>query len=603
MLFGQDTGSGENCTFRKDPDAYLERVSRERWASYQQTGKLAAARFSASDGPRTVAPGDIPRRSFIDAEIFDRLAKDGIPSARLTTDEEFVRRIYLDLTGRLPAAADVRKFVDDSAGDKRSALIDRLLYSPAFAERWTMWLGDILGVTQQTSNVNLQVQGRNALHDWLRISMGREKSLKDIAYEAVTAAGNGFEVGAANYVVLGRQSMGPNQDWYDLMLYQTAEKFLGVSHYDCVLCHDGRGHLDEISLWGRRVTRLQAESMAAFFSRVSLTQPFPAASPLTGSWVVGDNRTGNYVLGTTFGNRPNRLVVGTLRSLDPEYRDGTKAASVNWRTDFAENLVRDPLMAVNFANRIWKAMFNYGLVEPVNTLDPARLDPAAPPAAPWQLQPSHPKLLQLLAQDLATRDFNLREFVRLIAESSAYQLSTRYDSGWNVSQVPLFARHYPRRLEGEEIHDAVAKSTGVVTNYVPAGWADSVQWAVQFPDPSEPRANGTTLTFLAPFLRGNRDTMTRNQAGSILQQLTLMNNTFVTAKTKMNASPTLKAAAAITDNNVAVEELYLTFLARRPSAYEKAQAAGHFAKAPNRNTAIEDIAWALINKAEFLFSY
>ncbi len=605
FLVAQDAPSGENCTFRNDPDEYLQRASRERAALAAQTGKVAAARFAAGVNARGVAPNTIPRRNFIDAEIFDRLTREGVASARLTTDEEFVRRIYLDLTGSLPGAADVRKFVEDEAADKRASLVDRLLYSPQFAERWTMWLGDLLGVTQQTSNVNLQIQGRNAMHDWLRIAMANGQSLKDIAYTAVTGTGNGFESGAANFVVLGRQSMGPTQDWYDLTLFQNAEKFLGVSHYDCVLCHDGRGHLDDLSLWGRRTTRLQAQSMAAFFSRVTMTQPFnnDRTNPLTGSWVVSDATRGNYALGTTFGNRPNRTIVGTLRTLDAEYRDGTKPTSANWRVDFAENMVRDPLMGINFANRIWKAMFNYGLVEPANSLDPARLDPDAPPPAPWQLQASHPRLLQSLAKDLAARDFNLREFIRLIAESSAYQLSTRFDGDWNVSQVPLFARHYPRRLEGEEIHDAIAKSTGVMTNYIPAGWGDPVQWAVQFPDTSEPRANGTTLNFLTPFLRGNRDTITRNQAGSILQQLTLMNNTFVTTKVKVAASPVLRATAAIADNNAAVDELYLTFLSRRPSAYEKTQAVSHFSKAPNRNAALEDIAWALVNKAEFLFSY
>ena len=604
MLRGQDTPSGENCTFRNDPDEYLLRESRGRFGLFAQTGKLASSRFAGAGSERAMAPKDIPRRNFIDVEIFDRLAKEGVASARPTTDEEFVRRIYLDLTGRLPGAADVRNFVADEAADKRASLVDRLLFSPAFAERWTMWLGDLLGVTQQTSNVSLQMQGRNAMHDWLRVAVANEKSLKDIAYAAVTGTGNGFQTGAANFIVMGRQSMGPSQDWYDLMLYQTAEKFLGVSHYDCVLCHDGRGHLDDLSVWGRRATRVEAQRMAAFFSRVSLTQPYTdRGNPLAGSWEVNDMPRGNYALGTNYGNRPNRTVVGTLRSIDAEYRDGTKPASANWRVDFAENMVRDPLMGVNFANRIWKQMFNYGLVEPVNSIDPARLDPDNPPAAPWQLQASHPKLLQLLAKDLVTRDFNLREFVRLIAESSAYQLSTRYDGDWNVSQVPLFARHYPRRLEGEEIHDAIAKSTGVTTNYVPAGWGEPVQWAVQFPDPSEPRANGTTLNFLAPFLRGNRDTITRNQAGSILQQLTLMNNPFVTTKVKVNASPTLKTVAAIPGNDGAVEELYLTFLARRPNEYEKSTAIAHFSKAPNRNAALEDLAWALVNKAEFLFSY
>src|SRR5678815_5219379 len=137
-LQAQATPSGKNCTFRNDPDEYLQRVSRDRAALAAQTKKLAGARFASA--ARTIDANELPRRSFIDAEIFDRLTKEGVPSARLTTDEEFVRRIYLDLTGRLPSSAEVRKFVDDSATDKRSSLIDSLLYSPAFAARWTCLL-------------------------------------------------------------------------------------------------------------------------------------------------------------------------------------------------------------------------------------------------------------------------------------------------------------------------------------------------------------------------------------------------------------------------------------------------------------------------------
>ena len=118
ILPGQDTPSGENCTFRNDPDEYLQRMSRERAALTAQTSKLAAARFATAAGgltERGVAAQDIPRRNFIDIEIFDRLTKEGVASARVTTDEEFVRRLYLDLTGRLPGASDVRKFVEDEA--------------------------------------------------------------------------------------------------------------------------------------------------------------------------------------------------------------------------------------------------------------------------------------------------------------------------------------------------------------------------------------------------------------------------------------------------------------------------------------------------------
>jgi len=601
------TASGENCTFRNDPDAYLSREGRARKAVFEQAGKMSRHLAGAS---RSVAPSTIPRRNFIDDQIFGRLEKAGIRSAPVAGDEEFLRRIYLDLTGRIPSPEDVRKFVSDPSVGKRSEVIDRLLFSEEFIDRWSMWLGDLYQINISTTNVNRGVEGRNKYNDWVRKSINEDVPLKDMAYQAITARGNTYnpDQGAANYVLLGRQVMGPNQDWYDLMFSQAAEKFLGVSHYDCLLCHDGRRRLDELSLWGKGITRTEAQRMAAFFSRVSLAQPYNAdrLNPLNGSWEVSDRTTGNYVLGTTFGNRPNRTIVGTVRNLDPEYRDGSKPKSGDWRSEFAENVMVDPLLPVNFANRVWKALFNYGLVEPVNSLDPARLDPDNPPPAPWALQASHPELLRILSLQMWRVNFSLREFVRMLVESSAYQLSTRYEGEWNVSQVPLFARHYARRLEGEEIHDAIVKATGVFQEYTVGAWGGTTPWAGRLPDPQEPRSNGAVLNFMNSFLRGNRDTVQRNQAGSILQELNMMNDLFVLNRIRVASSPTLRAVSQLSDNAAAVDEMFLLFLARTPSASERSAAVAHLAKGTNaaaRNAMIEDLAWALINKAEFLFSY
>src|SRR5207253_7543509 len=171
--------------------------------------------------------------------------------------------------------------------------------------------------------------------------------------------------------------------------------------------------------------------------------------------------------------------------------------------------------------------FGLGLVDPVDTLDPARLEPKSPPDAPWDLQATHPVLLEKLATAMRESNYDLRAFLKLLAQSSAYQLSSRYDGDWNLSYVPLFARHYARRLEGEEIHDAISKATGVFNKYTVSGFADPFQWAMQLPEPTEPASNGAAAIFMNAFLRGNRDTTFRNQASSILQQLNLMNDNFV----------------------------------------------------------------------------
>ena len=155
-------------------------------------------------------------------------------------------------------------------------------------------------------------------------------------------------------------------------------------------------------------------------------------------------------------------------------------------------------------------MFNLGLVDPVDTMDPARMDPASPPPAPWTLQATHPELLNQLAAELIARNFSLREFIRLLVQSSAYQLSSRYEGDWQVEYVTLFARHYPRRLYAEEIADAIVKATGVPGGFTVPGWTDvQLPWAMQLPDTV---SGGGPAAFLNSFLRGNRDNQPRSQA-------------------------------------------------------------------------------------------
>jgi hypothetical protein len=602
--------SSQNCSFRAAPDEFLGRQSRAVQETFDRSAKWNLRAASAPNRRYSVSPWDIPRRNFIDVEIFDRIGRQGIPSAPLSTDEEFFRRVHLDLTGHLPSPSAVREFLSDSRSDKRNRVIDRLLYSPEFIHKWTMWLGDLLQNAQVLSNVNRQFRARNAYHDWIRAAIADQKPLKDIAYELIVAAGNTFhhETAASNYLLGALTPMGPVHDTWDNMLYQSAARFLGIGHYDCILCHDGRGRLDQLSLWGKRTNRVEAWQMAAFFSRTRLQPVRGNDDPDLGSYNVADLPTGNYTLNTNFGNRPFRTPIGPVRGLDPEYRiNGWKPApGSHWRAEFAEFLIRDPMFARNFANRIWKEVFNLALAEPVDGLDPDRLDPARPPEQPWTFQATHPELLEKLAARLVETNYNLREYLRLLVESSAYQLSSRYDGEWKLDYVPLFARHYPRRLMAEEIHDAVVKATGSLPRYTINGWLEPVSWAMQLPDPAEPRGNREANNFMNAFVRGNRDTQPRSQAGSILQQLNLMNDLFVLNRIRVANSPTLRELSALASNAQVAEGVFLLFLSRMPSEEERKLALDHLSRArtaAQRNAAIEDLAWACINKLEFIFSY
>lgn len=591
-----------DCSFRANPDKFLGQEARVRFAIQQRLGKALPP--SPRGNAAAVDAAEIPRRNFIDDYIFGTLEKKGIKSASLASDEEFLRRIYFDLTGHPPSPADIRAFL---AEPDRGGVIDRLLYSREFVDRWTMWLGDLLQNNAFPANFDRQYFGRNAYYEWMLFAIAEPKSLRDIAMEAVGGKGNNYDTktGFTNFPLNGIVAMSPSQDIWDNMFMKSASAFLGLSNYDCLLCHDGRGHLEQVNLWGAKATRLEAQRQSAFFARINIPKPnLPTTDFYYNSYNVGDIARGFYSLNTLNGNRPERAPIGTLSLLEPEYRDGRKASSDNWRQEYAQFLVDDPMFAVNFANRLWKEAFTMGLVEPVDALDPARLDPSNPPPAPWDLQPTHPELLQRLAAEMRERNYNLREFLRLLFESSAYQLSSRYNGAeWKLDYVPLFARHYPRRLEGEEIHDTIVKATNVRPNYPIRGLADT-PWAMQMPDPVEPRSNGAAVNFMNPFYRGNRDTFFRIQDGSVQQQLNLMNDTFILNRLRVTASSTLREAAAMESNEAAVEQLFLLFLQRRPDEREKQKALEYLAKAGNqRNAYIEDLAWTLINKTDFLYNY
>jgi len=603
--------SGANCSFTSKPDEFTLRELRVRRDLLGRVKHLDSV-LRRNSSFAAVASQSIKQRNIIDNIIFTKLAASKVQSAPLSTDEEFIRRVTLDLTGRIPSSTDIRSFTADNSDTKRDILIEQLLSSPEYVDKWAMWMGDLLGNVGSASNVQPGNGGRDSFYNYMRVAIGTGKSFRDVAYEMVSATGDTSDPangGPANYIYHMQTPMGPVQDSYDTTLAKSANAFLGITHYDCLLCHNGRGHLDGISLWASTVTRTDAQKMAAFFSRLNFTMPRTSSDKYDGmysSWRVLDRPTGSYDLNTGYGNRPNRTAIGTVKTLTPVYRDGREpAAGQGARDAFGKMMTADPMFARNFANRLFKAFFNLGLVDPVDNMDPARLDPKNPPPSPWDLQAANPELLEALAQQAVRVDFQLKDFMRLLVQSSAYQLSSRYDGTWNIDSIPLFARHYPRRLDAEEIHDAITKATGVPNNVsVNGASAPPIAWAMQYPDTTVNAGAGNNL--LGAFLRGNRDNAQRSSAGSILQRLTTMNDSFVTNRVKVSASPVLQTVSKMADNTAAVNELFLAFVSRSPSADEQAKAMAYLAAATTpaaRNSALEDLAWALVNKIDFLYSY
>jgi hypothetical protein len=615
------TNLADDCGFLKDPETFRNAQLRHRRQVSRVTEEFAEKLPNQLE--QLVNANDIPRKNFIDDLIFGKMQYDNVPSAPLCTDEEFVRRIYLDLTGRIPSPEDVLGFLADENPNKRDALVDRLLDSPEFVDKWTMFYGDLLKNTAIAANVNRFFLGRDAFYKYLKDSVANRKSWRDMAIELVTAKGDSYINGEVGLIVGSHVPGGPAQDIYDGRAVEASRVFLGLSSMDCLLCHDGAGHLSPINLWGGTATRFEAYGMAAFFARTN--NQFVNAGNNAQKHVVTDVATGEYRLNTNSGNRSARTPVNGRTDVQPAYMfngGGNVKAGENRREAFARYLVADPQFARAHVNYLWEKLMVEGLVSPANSFDLARLQPGSQMPEGWSLQPANPELLQALTEEFAFNGFDIRHLIGLIVKSNAYQLSSQYPGEWQIGYVPYYARKFIRRLDAEEIHDAIVKATGIPPtatdpdNGNPQRTTYWVEWAMQLPEPAEPRTNGGNATFINSFLRGDRDQKLRTDDPSILQALNMMNNNFVMSRIhqgnisnvtypetrQYQSTVRVLLATANLSNDELVTRLYLNTLSRRPTEEELAKVRPYFSTMTKQQVA-EALQWVLLNKIDFLFNY
>lgn len=599
-------------------------ISGERYSRSLLTDQVVKLMSFVPSGSRIKSFEAEDQLATIDKYLFADMQSQGVVPADKTNDFEFIRRVTLDLTGRIPTAERVLSFTADTAADKRGKLIDELLAKPEWVDKWTMYFGDLYLNTDVNTFVRRYEPGRNAFYKWIKDSLAANKPYNQMASELISARGeNSYTQGELNWL-LGAWVIGnPQQDNFDQEAANIAETFLGVSHMNCVLCHNGRGHLDSLSLWGKNALRTEGWGLASFLSRTTTTR-VPVAAAVNNQpyyWAIRDNLNVDYALNTTTGNRPTRAAIGTVRNFAPVYPfNGAKpAAGENYRVALGRIVTSDIQFARAAVNYIWKELFGRGIVDPVNQFDPDRLDPDNPPPAPWTLQPSNARLLNALAQEFVADGFNLKTLMRKIAGSEAYQLSSRYNGEWKADYEKLFARKLVRRLWGEEIHDAVARSSGVLPTYNIANFSTfaanspfagnqtfgPIQWAMQFPDVTRmPDGGGAIATFLNSFIRGDRDLEERKGDGSVLQALSLMNDNFITSRLVSGSAPanSLLGRNRNLQADLAVNNLYLAILSRYPTAEEKTKAIEEFRRV-DTPFAVENVMWSLYNKVDFAFNY
>ncbi|HLH32825.1 MAG TPA: DUF1553 domain-containing protein, partial [Terriglobia bacterium] len=320
--------------------------------------------------------------------------------------------------------------------------------------------------------------------------------------------------------------------------------------------------------------------------------------------------TGEYQLNTTTGNRVARQPVNGVSIIAPKnpfnpVTGGGINTGENRRQAIARQVTGDIQFSRAIVNYVWEKMMVVAFVSPSNTFDLARLDPSNPPPSGWTIQPTNAALLNALAVWFQQNHYDLRALISLIAKSNAYQLSATYPGTWSVNYVPYYARKFVRRLDAEEMHDAITKATGIIPTYTLNGSTlPAVQWAMQFPDTKEPLSNGTVAQFLNSFGRGDRDTNPRRSDGSILQTLNLMNSTVVMNRIHQNnqgsAVQTLLGQNA--DITTIITQLYLNTLSRRPTSAELGLLTPMFQQQGTR-AAAENLQWSLLNKMDFMFNY
>jgi hypothetical protein len=583
-----------DCTFQADhvvsaPEMW-HRLSRQAEAVAPSPSRRRVA------NPPTGDP--FIAKNFIDSEIFGKMVHDGVVWTSRSSDSEFLRRVTLDLTGEIPDAATVRAFVVDQTADKRDRAIDRLLASDAFVDRWTMWFGDLVENVQTATNTTIGTVPRNAYYKYIHDSIAQNKPYDQMVREVIAGSGDVTIKGEANYYNRDRQNNGPAQDTYDNLSASTGARFLGMQ-LQCLSCHNGLGHLEQVNSGLSKKVRYDFWQNAAFFAQVQ----FDRVANSTGgtNQAINDNNTGAYRLNTTSGNKTPRQPVNGVSTVDPAFflTKEAPAAGEARRAAYGRILTAHPQFARASVNYLWKAMFGIGIVDPPDSFDLLRQDPAslAPGAA---LQPTHPALLTQLANYFVTNHYDIRAMLKLIVSSNVYQLSSRYTpGGWNESWVPYYARHYPRRLMAEEVLDAVYRATNG-TFSVPIASGPTATKAMQLPDTSE---GGGFRNFLNGFGRGNRDDQARSSDSSIVQALSLMNDRIVTDRIKATAANSTVATtlAASKDPGTIADSLYVATLARYPNASERAAAIAYL-RSGDLTRKTEDLQFALMNKLEFLFN-
>jgi hypothetical protein len=494
-----------------------------------------------------------PHNNYVDELVYAKLRRLKVEPSELCSDADFIRRVYLDLTGLPPQPADVRAFLADARETwiKRNELIDRLIGSPEYVEYWTNKWSDLLQVNRRF----LSEKGAWALRDWIRHAIASGMPYDRFAHAILTADGSTFENPPAAYLRVLREPT-------DAMENST-QLFLGV-RFNCNKCHD---HPFE------RWTQNQYYQLAAYFAQVGRK---PGPNP--DEEVIYDTHSGDV----------KHVKTGQIAApAFPYQKDIPVDANAARRQQFADWVVspQNQYFATSLVNRMWSYLLGVGLIEPVDDIRAGN-------------PPSNPELLKRLTAEFIGNGFDVRGLIRRICTSRVYQHSI-VTNKWNEDDQLNYSHALARRLPAETLYDTIKRATGSSIHLpgLPAGYL-----ATQLPDPSVELPGG----FLGLFGRPPRESACEceRSSGVVLgQALNLVNGPVIGEAIADPNNRIAALAASITDDARLVDELFVALLCRPPKPEEIETGLKAIREADSRLAGAQDLAWALINSPAFLFNH
>ena len=521
-------------------------------------GKVSTSQMIVIDSASGLEYTTTPENNFIDRHIFKKLRQVNIAAYPLASDRMFIRRVFLDAAGRLPAPGEVEEFLDDPRADKRSRLIDHLLETPDYTSQWLVKFEDWFRNAQYNS------QGRTnaSFKKWIRLMVEEDWPYDETVRQLLTSKGDTTVLPAGNF-------------WHPAMdfMLRTFEPrkitptvsrlFLGV-RLDCAECHN---HPLE------NLTQDDFYGMAAFFARLKVKHGYGQYRRI---WY--SERNGELLHPVTKEPVTPRFLDGTSPTI-PAGGDRREALA-DWITR-----TRQLQFARATVNRIWAEYFGRGLVDPPDDFRSTNM-------------PTHPDLLDDLARSFIASEFRFRELHRVILNSRAYQLSshdpTRGAEPDTLGEM-LYARYVPRKLPAEVMLDSIVQVTAVPHNFggYPQGTSPKDVVATNGPD-----------YFLAVFGFPRRDILApRDKSPSLSQALHMMNSGTIRDKVEAKQNILTELLDQGLDDQTIVSRVFERAYAREPTAGQwdsiskfiaDEQAAGRA-----RRRALENMLWAVLNSKEF----